>query len=101
MLTRFLSSRAHRITSYLSTPSKAMHTTAQEPIKQNFSEGQAALNYVKQLCQEKKYKEALSQVTIIESKYPGCTKAAKFYRGEASIGLLEQKGSLKNLKPSI
>jgi len=68
---------------------------------ENIGEGQAALNHVDLLCKNGKYTEALKEIELIEEKYPDCTKAAKYYRGEAAYALLKKIGHLKNLTPSI
>jgi hypothetical protein len=67
----------------------------------NISEGQAALDHVDRLCKEGQYREALKEINFIEEKYPDCTKAAKYYKGEAAYALLEKMGHLKNLTPSV
>ena len=69
--------------------------------KMNISEGQAALNHVSDLYKKGQYREVLKEIVKIEERYPGCSKAAKYYRGEAAYALLEQTGELKKLTPSI
>ncbi len=59
------------------------------------SAGQIALDKTRLLYEQGSYKEALKEVTKIEENYPGCTKAAKYYRGKISVALLEQEGAFQ------
>ena len=102
MLTNFLLKRAvaMNVKYYQNSFTRgASSTIGQKP--EVISAGQAALNHVDLLYKNGQYKEALREIDLIEEKYPGCTKAAKYYRGEAAYALLKEMGHLKKLTPSI
>lgn len=98
MLTSFFSKRSRIIASkcYFSTvTAKGIPTMGKEKL----SEGQAALNHVNDLYKKGQYEEALKEIARIEERYPGCSKATKYYRGEVAYALLEKTGDLRKLTP--
>lgn len=64
-------------------------------------EAQRQLDTVVDLYNDGKLKEALSKISYIESNYPTCSKATKYYRGKISLELLDQNGELDDLKTSF
>lgn len=102
MLTSFLSKKAVAVSVkyYQNSFCRGISDLPNQKPK-NLSEGQVALNHVDLLCKDGQYLEALKEINRIEEKYPDCTKAAKYYKGEAAYALLEKMGHLKNLTPSI
>lgn len=75
MITRFFKT--------LYTSSKPLHSSL---------EAEKALNDIKELWQKGQLKEALKRIDSVEQKFPSCSKAAKYYRGEIGVQLLEQNG---------
>jgi hypothetical protein len=71
---------------------KTLYTSsASKPLYRSL-EAEKALNDVKKLWQKGQLKEALKEIDSIEQKFPSCSKAAKYYRGEIGVQLLEEKG---------
>ena len=64
----------------------------------NISSGKQALDHIKALYQGGQYTEALQAIDWTESNYPGCSKAAKYYRGKVSVALLDKEGRLEGLR---
>ena len=79
---------------FFSNQARLIKSFSTRSMKNEYSEGQKALDEVKSLCAERKYEEALRKISVIEDVYPGCGKAAKFYRGEATYELLKERGEL-------
>lgn len=102
MLTNFLSKRLTiaRFKYYQNSFVREIASIAKQN-SENIGEGQVALDHVDLLYKNGKYAEALKEIELIEEKYPDCTKAAKYYRGEVAYALLKKIGHLKNLTPSI
>ena len=98
MLTNFIANQAMIVGSRFCS-NTAMRRISISKIK--ISEGQAALNHVSDLYKKGHYREALKEIVKIEERYPGCSKAAKYYRGEVTYALLEKTGDLKKLGPTI
>lgn len=94
MLTRFLSNRTNTI-------KKGLNFIYTKPTDKISTEWQIDLDRTKKLYEEKKYEEALKQISQMETKYHGCSKVIQHYRGKVGIALLEESGELKKLKPSI
>jgi len=62
------------------------------------SSGKQALDHIKALYQGGEYTEALQAIEWTELNYPGCSKAAKYYRGKVSVALLDKEGRLEELQ---
>lgn len=102
MLIRFLSRQANFAKYSLSTIcSNYMKKSNQEASKQLNSAWQEDIKHIMDLFNEKKYEEALKEISKIEDKYPGCSKMIQTYRGKIGVALLNESGELKKLKPSI
>jgi hypothetical protein len=102
MLTSFLMHRSKiNVKLFPDAAARGLAVFNKEKGSKGISEGQAALNHVDELYKKKQYIEALREITKIEEKYPGCSKAAKYYRGKVSYAYLEKTGDLKNIGPSI
>ncbi len=91
--------RARLLGSNLSRTTQLLSSTVLKESK--VSEGQQALNRIKEMYKAKKYVEALQEIDRVQANYPSCIKALTFYRGEVTYALLEEKGLLKNLGPTI
>ena len=66
----------------------------------SFSTGNEAIDYVRELVEKKRYIEALQLIPEIEEKYPKSIKATTFYRGRASVALLDSKSMMEKIKNS-
>ncbi len=100
MLTKFFANRSKAIMSVVYPGvTREIITTVKENSKNQISAGQAALEHVNDLYKKGQLEEALKEIIKIEEKYPGCSKAAKYYRGEVSYAILEKTGNLKKIGP--
>lgn len=61
------------------------------------TEGQKALNELKLLCEEKKFREVLEKIPAIEENFPSCFKAVTYYRGLAKYEIRKENGDLPQL----
>ena len=94
MLTRFLSKRTNLVRGGLNT----IHTKNEGKLS---NEWKIDINHLNDLYQEKKYEEALKEISKMESRYVGYSKIIQNYRGKVGIALLEESGELHKLKLSI
>lgn len=104
-LTHFLSKQIKAVSNKLShVCMKSIYNNNEhnENVSQKSSEEwHKDIDQIEQLYREQKYKEALKAISIMESKYVGCSKIMQNYQGKIGIALLKQNGELKDLKPSI
>lgn len=63
---------------------------------QGLTEGQTAINEIKELYETGQYKIAWLKIKKIEGNYPGCSKATAYYRGKVGIKLVEEDSELKS-----
>jgi hypothetical protein len=97
-LTHFLSKQAGVVSNKLNHVCiKSMYSHSEH----NKEEWHKDIEQIEQLYKEQKYKKALKAVSVMESKYVGCSKIMQNYQGKIGIALLKQNGELKDLKPSI
>ena len=61
-------------------------------------EAQHQFDTVLNLYNNGQLEQALSKISYIETQFPECSKAVKYYRGKISVKLLEQNGELDDLK---
>ena len=67
---------------------------ATPPVKENIQEAKMALNEIEHLWRKGDLREALQKIEEVEKTYPSCSKAAKYYRGEIGVEMLEKAGEL-------
>ena len=59
---------------------------------------QEALRRVDELYAGGDYRRALAEIRGVEEKFPGCSKAAKHYRGKVGMALLNEQAAEKDVE---